>query len=165
MTDGEEWRPVPLAGYSENYSVSSAGRVKSRPRRRTRGGVLSQRVNRRGYLQVMLACNGRQQRFDVHRLVALAFIGPRPDEQEVRHLDGNRENPNLGNLVYGSRSENVRDALEHGTHNQASKTHCPKGHEYNDENTYVIPSRPTARYCRPCNLARSRAFYEASKRR
>lgn len=34
------------------------------------------------------------------------------------------------------------------------KTHCPRGHLYDETNTYVSPSRPTARYCRACKRMR-----------
>lgn len=31
------------------------------------------------------------------------------------------------------------------------KTHCPRGHEYSEENTYYSPSNPKGRKCRKCN--------------
>lgn len=47
------------------------------------------------------------------------------------------------------------------------KTHCPQGHEYTPENTYVLPSRPTARYCRACaaetSNERCRRYYHRRK--
>jgi hypothetical protein len=45
----------------------------------------------------------------------LAFQGPCPNGLEVRHLDGNRTNPKLNNLKYGTRIENMQDAILHGT--------------------------------------------------
>jgi hypothetical protein len=46
----------------------------------------------------------------VHRLIALAFLGPRPfPSAVVRHLDGNPKNNSARNLAYGSASENVLD--------------------------------------------------------
>ena len=39
-------------------------------------------------------------------------------------------------------------------HRNARKTHCPKGHPYDEENTYLAPDG--ARQCRTCNLARNR---------
>jgi len=40
-------------------------------------------------------------------------------------------------------------------HNNAVKTACPQGHPYSPENTYVLPSRPNARYCRACQKERT----------
>lgn len=149
----EEWRPV--VGYEGLYEVSDRGRVRSFPRQGTGGGLVSQRLNNRGYPIVSMTRPGHWATRTVHRLVTEAFIGPRPGGMEVRHLDGNRANAQLSNLSYGTRSENNLDAVGHGTHFQAAKTHCPKGHPYDGANTYVLPSRPSARYCRACNRVRS----------
>ncbi len=50
----------------------------------------------------------------VHALVALAFIGPRPDGYDVMHIDGTRTNNAVGNLRYGTRSENCLQAYAEG---------------------------------------------------
>jgi hypothetical protein len=47
-------------------------------------------------------------------LVALAFLGPCPDGQEVRHLDGDPLNNRVDNLEYGSRTENILDVYRIG---------------------------------------------------
>ena len=51
----------------------------------------------------------------VHQLVLEAFVGPKPPGCESRHLDGNRTNASLVNLVWGTRSENRMDSARHGT--------------------------------------------------
>lgn len=79
-------------------------------------------------------------------------------------MDGNRSNPALANLAYGTRSENNHDKREHGTDHNVVKTHCPKGHPYNEENTYVLPSRPGARYCRACHRVSSLRRYNRTRR-
>ena len=43
-------------------------------------------------------------------------------------------------------AENVR-------RKNASITHCPQGHEYTPENTYVRPNGPPKRQCRACGRA------------
>lgn len=45
----------------------------------------------------------------------LAFVGPPPPGQQIRHLDGNRANPALANLCYGAPTENHADKKRHGT--------------------------------------------------
>lgn len=51
----------------------------------------------------------------VHKLVLLAFVGPCPIGKEVRHDDGNPKHNWLSNLFYGTHSENMQDAVRHGT--------------------------------------------------
>ena len=51
----------------------------------------------------------------IHYLVALTFIGERPNEMVTRHLDGNPHNNCLSNIEYGSRKDNTTDRTKHGT--------------------------------------------------
>jgi hypothetical protein len=44
-----------------------------------------------------------------------AFIGPRPENCEVRHLDGDPSNNRLDNLAWGTKAENQADKVRHGT--------------------------------------------------
>lgn len=57
----------------------------------------------------------------IHRLVMLAFCGPRPDGMETRHLNGNKRDNRLSNLSWGTRTENVHDRNIHGTHNKGER--------------------------------------------
>ena len=68
-----------------------------------------------GYKGVNLWRNGKGYTKFVHRLVLETYVGPCPDGQECRHLDGNPANSNLGNLAWGTRSENQRDSIRHNT--------------------------------------------------
>jgi hypothetical protein len=45
----------------------------------------------------------------------------------------------------------------------AERTHCPQGHEYTPENTYVSARR--GRYCRACNRERSARVNRTPERR
>lgn len=150
----EEWRPV--VGYEGNYEVSDWGRIRSIRRRRVKGGLKKTRLNNRGYLVTGLYWMGRERTRHVHALVMEAFVGPRPAGIEVRHLDGDPTNAALTNLAYGTSAENKLDQVRHGTHYERRRTHCPQGHPYDEVNTYVLPSRPNARYCRTCHRERSR---------
>lgn len=71
------------------------------------------------------------------------------------HRDGDALNNTPENLYWGSYSENMRDAIEHGTHVAASKTHCPQGHEYDAENTRY--TKDGHRVCRTCHRNREKA--------
>lgn len=131
----EIWRDIP--GYEGLYQVSSLGQVKSLPRVTERVGrsgkvirqsirerVLRPAVNTRGYLSVVLRVDGKSITHEVHTLVARAFLGPRPgDGVQIRHLDGERTNCEVGNLCYGTRSENQLDLYRYrGCHHRLSET-------------------------------------------
>ncbi len=159
---GERWAPVP--GY-QHYEASDLGRVRSdkmwRGQSATR--VLAEHKTRGGYKQVSLCADGTSTHARVHRLVMAAFVGPCPEGQEVRHRDGTRVNNALSNLHYGTRRQNVLDAVRHGTHPMAMKQVCSQGHPFDESNTYRIPSRPNARYCIACQRERSK-LYKRRKR-
>jgi hypothetical protein len=69
---------------------------------------------KRGYCTVTLCKNGRYQRFMVHRLVMLIFVGPRPKGLVVCHFDGDPANNRLSNLRYGTQKDNEADKERHG---------------------------------------------------
>jgi hypothetical protein len=157
MSEQEEWRPV--VGFPD-YMVSDQGRVLSYRRKTPRLMALS--PGKVGYPLVKLFAGPANRSADVkaiwvHQLVAAAFHGPRPEGmEEIRHLDGDKLNNRANNLCYGTRSENQRDRLRHGTHHFANRTHCKHGHLFDEENTYRIPSSPGARLCRACRRDRRR---------
>lgn len=104
----EEWRPIP--GYEDTFWVSNTGRVYSIPRERTPGGVLRGSIDQAGYLYYRLSRRGADPFVRAHTLVALAFIGPRPDGADVvRHLDDDKSNNHVSNLAYGTFQDNSDD--------------------------------------------------------
>lgn len=156
MTPSEEWRPIP--GYEGAYEVSDLGRVRSLPRlvpagphggkRPIPGGLLKPTIQHFGYAQVKLAGKSRL----VHWLVADAFLGGRPEGMQVCHSNGDPGDNRAINLRVDTVASNMSDTVRHGRHWAASKTHCPQGHPYTDENTYRSPGR-TGRKCRTCRAA------------
>lgn len=103
---GERWARLP--GYEDYFWVSSIGRVYAAPRRTTAGRIRRPGVEvKSGYLSHRLL----GKTFRVHVLVALAFIGPRPDGMVVRHLDDDPSNNTVENLAYGTRQDNADDAV------------------------------------------------------
>lgn len=148
---------MDVPGYPD-YEVSSSGDVRSKARISSNGRgaymrplkTLAQHTSPKGYRGVGLYRDGKYKRHLVHRLMALAFYGPSP--LQVRHLNGNPGDNRLSNLAYGTNSQNQQDSLQHGTHVSASKTHCKRGHEFNEANTYryVNGNGSPARACRAC---------------
>lgn len=89
--------------------------------------------SRRQYLTVYL---GFGNRWDIHRLIAFAFLGPCPSGCEVRHLNGIPSDNRLENLSYGTHSQNMQDAIRHGT--------APRG----EKNPSAILSKSSVREIR-----------------
>ena len=58
------------------------------------------------------------KKYGSHVLVARYYLGPCPDGQEVRHICGRGQQGcvTASHLRYGTRSDNVQDALRHGKH-------------------------------------------------
>jgi hypothetical protein len=71
--------------------------------------------HRQGYSRVTLRVAGRTVRHLVHRLVALAWIGPAPFAgAKVLHKNDDRTNNAASNLYYGTQAQNMRDAVRNG---------------------------------------------------
>ena len=114
----ETFRPVP--GYEGLYEVSDHGTVRSLRRPGVCAKTLKPETERRGYKRVRLCINGGSKHIMVHRIVAAAFLGPRPEGFQVNHIDENKENNRADNLEYVTPKENSN----HGTRNERlSKAH------------------------------------------
>jgi hypothetical protein len=78
-------------------------------------------LSRHGYPQVSLIANGRKIHRTVHKLIAVTFLGPCPDGYQARHLDGNKSNPAVSNLAWGTAKDNANDRDRHGTTAKGSR--------------------------------------------
>lgn len=113
----ELWKPIPS---EPGYEASSLGRVRSIDRvvetstgkRRYRGKILVASSIQSGHQVLAL---GRFSRRTVHALVLEAFVGFCPPGQECLHRNGVPWQNDLGNLRYGTRSENNFDKSTHGS--------------------------------------------------
>jgi len=156
---GETWKDVP--GYEWGYEVSDLGSVRSKTRTLQDGRVFKGRLlkpwDHAGYRVITFPGNNK---ISVHRLVCQTFHGAAPkDKPFALHRNGVRDDNRAENLYWGDYVDNVADALEHGTHTRynAMKTHCPQGHEYTEDNTYIRP-QGTDRQCRECMRVAARKY-------
>lgn len=114
-----EWRSIDEY---PAYEVSTGGEVRRVLPWKNGGNregrvppyTLKAKVGRHGYAEVGLHNAFGQKTCKTHVLVALTFIGPRPEGQQILHLDANKMNPSLSNLRYGTQSENEADKKVQG---------------------------------------------------
>lgn len=101
----EMWKPV--VGYEGYYSASSFGRVQ---RNAGTYGTAQDRILTPaisfGYQRVTLSIGNSQRNFQVHRLIAEAFLGHQPDGQEVNHKNGVKHDNRIENLEWVTKSQN-----------------------------------------------------------
>lgn len=89
-----------------------------------------------------------------HRAVYEILVGEIPEGLQLDHLCRNRDCVNPSHLEPVTIKQNLlRSNLTIASQNK-SKTHCKNGHEFNSQNTYVPPKRPTRRYCKTCQNGR-----------
>lgn len=100
----EIWKSI---GDFPNYEVSNLGNVRSIKR-----NIIMKSVNCGGYCNLGLYNNGIYKRFNIHRLVAQAFI-PNPNDYPcVNHIDGNKQNNSVDNLEWCTYSHNSKHAFK-----------------------------------------------------
>ena len=92
-----------------SHQVSDEGEI----RNKKRGNILKPNPDRYGYYRLSL---GNVDNVPVHRIVAKTFLQPeRPEQIQVNHLDGNRQNNHITNLEWCTASENIKHSVERET--------------------------------------------------
>jgi hypothetical protein len=77
------------------------------------GKELKLRADKNGYLRFNSVIDGKHQTILVHRIMAETFLGERPANLVVDHIDRDNTNNKIENLRYVSYAENVRNADRH----------------------------------------------------
>lgn len=106
-----------IKGFEGEYQISTTGDVYSIKYGKRK--LMKLRKDKYGYLRVCLCKDGKHKHFQVHRLVALAFI-PNPDNlPQVNHKNEVKTDNRIENLEWCSAKYNIR----YGTGNERrSKT-------------------------------------------
>ena len=68
----------------------------------------------------------KRQRIALHVLVAITFLGPRPNGLVIAHLDGDKTNNSVENLKYVSQRENIGHRRIHGTMHCGDRSHMSR---------------------------------------
>jgi hypothetical protein len=105
--------------------------------------VWARGLDQDGYGQFTV--NDRQRR--AHRFAYELLVGPIPDGLQLDHLCRNPSCVNPGHLEPVTPRENNLRGETFGARN-AAKTHCKRGHPFDEENTYV--NKRGGRCCRAC---------------
>lgn len=116
------WRDCP--GWEGYYAASTDGDLKSLPRlvKNSRdngshliaGKILTPGVNPKdGYLHYSFYKNGKLHTVKGHRMVLLTFVGPCPEGEEGRHLNGDPADNHVTNLAWGTHLQNAEDRRQY----------------------------------------------------
>ena len=116
----EVWKDIQ--GYEGLYQVSNFGRVKSLGRNvkkpLLKSGycwqeerILKPYKNRKGYLNVRLCKDSRTKDFQIHRLVAIAFIPNPENKPQIDHINADKTNNTVNNLRWVTCKENINNPL------------------------------------------------------
>jgi hypothetical protein len=110
----EAWRTLP--GFSK-YEFSSFGNVRSRDSidsmgRLKRGIVLKLQKSSNGYVILTLSSDNAKKTFQIHRLIATAFVPNDSNLPCVNHINGNKQDNKVQNLQWCSYSENNQHAFD-----------------------------------------------------
>ena len=112
----EIWKDIE--GYEDLYQVSNLGRVRrlkfiNKTTNKYQERIVAITDNGEGYKIVSLCKNGKRKNYYIHRLIATYFIPNKENKLEINHIDGNKNNNNINNLEWCTRSENLIHAYNH----------------------------------------------------
>lgn len=124
--------PLTKVNIAKYYDVTKHGDVFSK-RHNWRGygrRKMATELDTYGYPRVKLTIDGRVKRIRVHLLVAMFYLGDRPQGcDQIRHLNGNKADNRASNLKWGTAKSNAADRDAHATTYRGSRHHSAKLNE------------------------------------
>lgn len=102
----EEWKKIDNF---DGYYISDRGRVYSKKR----NIFMKLKIDKNGYKQIRLSNENKKHYFQLHRLVAEAFIANPENKPQVMHIDEDKTNNMVSNLEWVTAKENAN----HGSRN------------------------------------------------
>ena len=107
MIGKEIWKDIK--GYEGLYQVSTLGRVRSlNYRRKKKIALLVPRKKWNGYMEVYLFKDGWKKHYQIHRLVAEAFIVNSLNYPQINHKNEIKFDNRIGNLEWCSNEYNAK---------------------------------------------------------
>lgn len=155
-------------GFEGYYAVSECGLIKSLDReyfnslgvkRKVKGKILNPRKNRGGYYQVNLSCDTKRKTFEVHRLIALTFLKEVESKSIVDHIDNNKENNSISNLMFVDARTNVSKDVKNKTSKYTGVSLC---NQTNKWIASISKKRVYVRFKRTDDEELARLYYETA---
>lgn len=143
--------------HDESIVVSKCGRI---CRLKPSGSCyeLKQSADRDGYLRVSIS----RRHLLVHRVVYETFVSPLVHGLVVCHLDGNKKNNHVSNLLQATQRENISHKVGHGTQlfgDMHPRCKIPDAVMAKIKNAYkALPRGPSGRIRRGAAKALAQSF-------
>lgn len=113
-----------------------------------------------GSFRLTLETAGGTKGIQAHRFAYKQLVGPIPDGMTLDHREcRNKLCVRPAHVVLCTNAQNVLQP-DSGPGINRAKTHCKFGHEFTQENTYLVP---LGRQCQTCRKRRIKAWYEVHR--
>lgn len=142
----------------ENYEISDLGNLRKLMRDGTYKYLKCSILKTGGgYKYIQITRNGKRNNILIHRLVALAFIGPQPsDEPYVDHINRNSLDNRVDNLRWINHQGNMQNTDKY--RNDISETGNARLNTLGRERCELI-RRSKKYYCELCNIPHTCAYH------
>lgn len=99
----------------ETYEISNFGNLRRKLKTgeyKTINGV----INKDGYKTFQIQRDNKRFNYKFHCLIAKVFLGERPNNLVIDHIDRNKLNNNINNLRYITHKENIHNSDKYKSH-------------------------------------------------
>lgn len=129
------------------YLICSSGEVWSKTLKK----CMRKQQDNKGYQYITLVNDdGKDVNISVHKLVAKAFYGNRPNKHVVNHRDGNPSNNHKSNLEWVTYSKNTLHAIHSGL-----SSICKEVSQYTMEGKLITTFSSAANACKELGICSS----------